>query len=175
MVTCFGLTLSSLRTTVTSVHRANCTTKRISQLLRNMKVCMVMKLPLRMLLWPEDSLMSNRNNVVIFNIISCFDGPDFLNHYIQHLQHAGATCTQDVQFAGHTRKLYSVRWLSVLLLWNFLQIMGLKALILIPFTDIAEFSYNEKIYLSVSYCFGRVRDGVGNIYIYLLQPSWKLH
>jgi hypothetical protein len=57
----FGLTLSSLRATATSAYRGNYITIRISQLLRNMKVCMVMQLHVCMLLWPEDTWMSNLN------------------------------------------------------------------------------------------------------------------
>jgi hypothetical protein len=57
----FGLTLSSLRATATSAYRGNCITIPISQLLPSMKVCMVMQLPVCMLLWPEDTLMSNLN------------------------------------------------------------------------------------------------------------------
>lgn len=57
----------------------------------------VMQLPLCMLLWHEDSLMSNRNmQSYIFNRINCFDGPDFLNHYI-HLQHV----------APHAQRMWS--------------------------------------------------------------------
>jgi hypothetical protein len=36
-------------------------------------------------------------HAVIFNRIGCFDGPDFLNHYIQHFKHAGP----------HTQRQYS--------------------------------------------------------------------
>ena len=83
---------------------------RISQLLRNMKVYMVMQLPLCMLLWPEDSLMSNRNMKSYLIKLAVLTGRTFLTS-----TKCWATCTQDVQFAGHKRKVYGVRQLKCII------------------------------------------------------------